>query len=68
LSFDLGERMVTLAELQTLDAGSVLGLDRPLQDFVTIRVNGVAVGEGQLVEMDGRLGVMVSRLSIGKPG
>jgi type III secretion protein Q len=67
LSFDLGERMVTLAELQTLDAGSVLGLDRPLQDFVTIRVNGVAVGEGQLVEMDGRLGVMVSRLSIGKP-
>ncbi len=68
LSFDLGERMVTLAELQTLDTGSVLGLDRPLKDFVTIRVNGVAAGEGQLVEMDGRLGVMVSRLSLGKPG
>jgi type III secretion protein Q len=65
LTFDLGERILTLAELQALDAGSALSLDRPLQDFVTIRVNGVSVGEGQLVDMDGRLGVMVSRLSIG---
>jgi flagellar motor switch/type III secretory pathway protein FliN len=35
---------------------------------VTIRVNGQAVGEGQLVDMDGRLGVMVSRLSVGGLG
>lgn len=64
LSFDLGERILTLAELQALDAGSAINLDRPLQDFVTIRVNGLAVGEGQLVDMDGRLGVMVSRWSM----
>jgi type III secretion protein Q len=63
LSFDLGEKILTLAELQALDAGSAINLDRPLQDFVTIRINGLAVGEGQLVDMDGRLGVMVSRLS-----
>jgi type III secretion protein Q len=65
LSFDLGERTLTLAELQALDVGSALNLDRPLQDFVTLRVNGVVVGEGQLVEMEGRLGVMVSRLALG---
>lgn len=64
LSFDLGERVITLAELQTLDSGSALPLDRPLQDFVTIRANGAVIGEGQLVDMDGRLGVMVSRLSL----
>lgn len=64
LSFDLGERVVTLAELQALDSGSALPLDRPLQDFVTIRANGAIVGEGQLVDMDGQLGVMVSRLSL----
>jgi type III secretion protein Q len=63
LSFDLGEKILTLAELQALDAGSAIQLDRPLQDFVTLRVNGQVVGEGQLVDMDGRLGVMVSRLS-----
>lgn len=66
LSFDLGERVVTLAELQALDSGSALPLDRPLQDFVTIRANGAVVGEGQLVDMDGQLGVMVSRLSISR--
>jgi type III secretion protein Q len=68
LSFDLGEKIMTLTELQALDAGSAINLDRPLQDFVTIRVNGQAVGEGQLVDMDGRLGVMVSRLSVGGLG
>ena len=68
LSFDLGERTITLGELQGLDAGSTLPLDRPLQDFVTIRANGAVVGEGQLVDMDGRLGVMVSRLSLDRGG
>ncbi len=67
LSFDLGERVITLAELQALDQGSALPLGRPLQDFVTIRANGAIVGEGQLVDMDGRLGVMVSRLSLPSP-
>ena len=66
LTFDLGERTITLGELQALDAGSALPLERPLQDFVTIRANGAIVGEGQLVEMDGRLGVMISRLSAPK--
>jgi type III secretion protein Q len=64
LSFDLGSTTVTLEALQSMQAGQVLNLERPLQDYVTIRANGAAVGKGQLVELDGRLGVMVASLSL----
>ncbi|MEI2417104.1 type III secretion system cytoplasmic ring protein SctQ [Orrella sp. JC864] len=60
LSFDLGERSIALAELQRLQPGEVFDLHRPLADGpVMIRANGALVGTGTLVEVDGRIGVMV---------
>jgi type III secretion protein Q len=67
LSFDVGSKTVSLQELQTMQPGQVLNLERPLQEYVTIRANGAAVGSGQLVEIDGRLGVMVASLRVAKP-
>jgi type III secretion protein Q len=64
LGFDLGSLTVPLESLQSMQAGQVLNLERPTQDYVTIRANGAVVGQGQLVEIDGRLGVMVSALSV----
>lgn len=62
LVFDLGERAMTLGELQSLQVGQSLDLGRPLSSSVTLRVNGAQVGTGELVEIDGRLGVTISAL------
>jgi type III secretion protein Q len=64
LSFDVGHRSMTMAELEGLQPGEVLELDRPLEEAVTIRANGTAVGSGRLVDVDGRLGVQVVQLGM----
>lgn len=63
LSFDLGEKTLTLAELRELNTGHTLALMRSLGDGVTIRANGTVIGSGNLVDIDGRFGVMVTHLS-----
>jgi type III secretion protein Q len=62
LSFDLGAKVVTLTQLRQLSEGQALQLDRPVQQGVTIRANGAVIGHGQLLDIDGRLGVLVSEL------
>lgn len=62
LAFDLGERSLTLGELKTLQVGQSLDLGRPLSGAVSLRVNGALVGSGDLVEIDGRLGVTITSL------
>jgi flagellar motor switch/type III secretory pathway protein FliN len=63
LTFDLGERVVSVGELRTLAPGFTFDLGRQLRRAVTIRANGMAVGEGELVEIDGRIGVSVLSLN-----
>lgn len=63
LTFDLGERSVTLAELRALAPGHAFDLGRDPRHAVIIRANGRPVGEGELVEIDGRIGVAVLRLA-----
>ena len=63
LTFDLGERVMTLGEIKALQTGQPLTLDRPLSRAVNLRVNGMLVGQGELVEIDGRLGVTVTALA-----
>ena len=62
LSFDLGEISLTLAELRALQPGQAIQLGHPLASAVRIRVNGALIGEGELVEIDGLLGVSVRQL------
>ena len=62
LSFDLGELTLTLAQLRALQPGQTLDLGHPLVGAVRIRANGALVGEGDLVEVDGQLGVSVRHL------
>lgn len=67
LTFELGERQITLGELRQLQPGETFDLARPLADGpVLVRANGALVGSGELVEIDGRLGVTLHRL--GKAG
>lgn len=67
LTFELGERQITLGELKQLQPGETFDLERPLADGpVLVRANGALVGTGELVEIDGRIGVTLHRL--GKAG
>nr|MBF0685030.1 type III secretion system cytoplasmic ring protein SctQ [Pseudomonas sp.] len=63
LTFDLGERLLTLGELRRLQPGETFDLHRPLADGpVMVRANGALIGTGELVEIDGRIGVALSTL------
>jgi type III secretion protein Q len=62
LTFDLGERHLALHELASLGAGHVFDLGLSPRHGVSLRVNGLLVGEGEIVEIDGRLGVAVTRI------
>lgn len=45
-----------------LECGDVLCLERPIGSLATLRVAGRAVAEGELVNVDGELGVRIRRL------
>ena len=64
LSFDLGELTIPLSELQKLVPGQSFNLGRPLAGAVRVRANGALVGCGELVEIDGRLGVALTRIGL----
>lgn len=63
LHFDLGERQLTLSELMALGPGHVFDLGRELRRAVIIRANGKVIGEGELVDVDGQIGVAVLSLA-----
>lgn len=63
LSFDLGEKVLTLAELAALKPGQVLELDAPLERLVRIRVNGRLIGRGELVRVADQVGVRILELA-----
>jgi type III secretion protein Q len=65
ISFDLGERSMPLHELQSLSPGYTFDLGRDLRQAVQVRANGMLIGEGELVDIDGRIGVVVNTLSPG---
>lgn len=64
LTFDLGERTLTLGEIKALQVGQSLELARPLEQAVQIRANGALIGSGELVEIDGRIGVTIVSLAL----
>jgi flagellar motor switch/type III secretory pathway protein FliN len=51
---------MTLAELNRLTPGSIVELDREKTEAVQLAVNGKITGTGELVEIDGRLGVRIA--------
>lgn len=63
LTFDLGERRLTLAELKMLQPGQTFDLGRPLSSPINIRANGALIGSGELVDIEGSLGVIVTGLA-----
>jgi type III secretion protein Q len=61
LSFSIGTLGTTVGELAALRPGSLLELQRGMPPEVTIEANGSTIGSGELVELDGRLAVQITR-------
>jgi flagellar motor switch protein FliN/FliY len=59
----LGSATMTVAELMNLGAGSAITLDAALNRDVELRLNGVAVGRGELVTVDGKFGVRLLEIT-----
>ena len=59
LVFVAGETEMPLRELHAMGPGYVFDLRLPVDRHVEIRANGQTIGRGDLVEIDGRVGVRV---------
>ncbi len=59
----IGKRGVTLKELMELRQGQVIDLKRPPNETVDVVVNGKLFARGELVEIDGKMGVRIIKLS-----
>ncbi len=60
---ELGRLPITAEELVALHAGKVLELGKKPGDPVELSVNGKVVAHGELVEIEGQLGVRISTLA-----
>jgi type III secretion protein Q len=62
--FDLGDIELSLAELKALVPGQVIDLAREPGNAVRVSVNGRRIGAGEIVEIEGRLGVRITELAV----
>ncbi|MET0596281.1 MAG: FliM/FliN family flagellar motor switch protein [Mesorhizobium sp.] len=67
VDFDLNRLSLPISEVETWQGGTIVALDAPAlagSVSLTIRVNGVAVGSGELVRIDERLAVRIEQWSL----
>jgi len=57
----VGEKEFTLGEIQSFSPGTIVELEVTKSDPVRLMVNGRILGEGELVEVEGKLAVRVLR-------
>ena len=58
---ELGRARMSAREWAALGPGDVVALAHKLAEPVTLRVGGVAVAEGELVDVEGEMGVRILR-------
>lgn len=62
VSFDIGESQLSISELRNLSRGYIFEMGRDVQQAVTIRANGRIIGEGELIDIEGKTGVVIKRI------
>lgn len=63
MCFTAGQITMTLAQLRTLAEGGIVELEREASAEVSLMVNGVLIGTGELIDINGRLAVEIIALS-----
>ncbi|MDA8908671.1 MAG: FliM/FliN family flagellar motor switch protein [Verrucomicrobiales bacterium] len=64
LTFEVGSKMIPIGDLSKIQAGFCFEMERSVERPVVIRANGKAVGEGELIDLEGRVAVRISDLSL----
>ncbi|MEZ5315699.1 MAG: FliM/FliN family flagellar motor switch protein [Chlamydiales bacterium] len=54
-----GRKKISLKELAAIEEGSLLPLDDLCDDLVEIHINGIQIGRGEVVAVDGQFGVKI---------
>lgn len=58
----LGNKNLVLKDLLKLKVGQTIDLERPANEFVDLTANGKLVARGELVEIDGKMGVRIIKM------
>jgi flagellar motor switch protein FliN/FliY len=58
-----GQRQLTLREVMELTSGSVVELDRQVEEPVELLLNGMVIARGEAVVIDGNYGLRVTEVS-----
>lgn len=58
----LGKKTIAFKDLLKMKLGQVVNLERPPNEIVDLVANGKVVARGELVEIDGQLGVKVIKV------
>lgn len=58
----LGKKRMSIAELMALDAGAVIALDRRVGEPIDLYINDTLIARGELVIVDGVLGVTMTEI------
>ena len=62
LSFDLGEESLTFKEITNLQPGYILNLKKPFSNIVKIRSQNQLIGQGEIIDIDSRVGIRITQL------
>jgi type III secretion system YscQ/HrcQ family protein len=62
LTVSLGELTLSAADVARLAPGAVIELDRPVGEPVEVRAGERTLAHGELVDVDGALGVRITEL------
>ena len=63
VSFEVGRQILDWHTLTSPEPGSLIDLTTPVDGEVRLLANGRLLGHGRLVEIQGRLGVRIERLT-----
>ena len=64
LTFEVGSKTISIGDLSKIQAGFCFEMERSVERPVVIRANGKAVGEGELIDLEGRVAVRITELSL----
>lgn len=62
LSVEVGNVSMTIAEIMDLREGSVVELDRQVDQLIDINVNGTLVARGEVVPVKNKFGVRIAEI------
>ena len=62
LTFDLGDLVMSFKEVQSLTQGTIIDLNVPITHAITIRSLNRVIGTGELIDIDGQMGVRIVKL------